>query len=216
MILALETSSLVCGASLHEGDECIAENYLYEPRVHAEKLVSVVAGLFDEQLIRVDKLEAVVVSAGPGSFTGLRIGMSFAKGLVYSDKIPLATVNTMQAFIAGTMQGTNPADTLWVIRSHRDLVYSAQYRNPLSGIEIHYGTIGDLAAWYPDCRRIISNEDLPSIRNIPVTQEKILPSFIGNFYNRYCPGTATNDYDTLVLEYGMEYKPKEWKPGSPA
>jgi tRNA threonylcarbamoyl adenosine modification protein YeaZ len=211
MILALETSSLVCGASLHEGDECIAEKFLYEPKVHAEKLVSLVAGLFEEQLIRVNKLGAVVVSSGPGSFTGLRIGMSFAKGLVYPDKIPLGTVNTMQAFIAGTMGITDPDKTLWVIRSHRDLVYSAQFKDPISAIDIHYGTIGDLSAWYPDCRNIISNADLQLSGNISVVTEKILPSFIGHYYNRYLSGSATNDYDSLILEYGMEYRPKEWK-----
>jgi tRNA threonylcarbamoyl adenosine modification protein YeaZ len=215
MILALETSSLVCGASLHEGDVCTAESFLYEPRVHAEKLVGLGADLLEEQVIRIDKLDAVVVSAGPGSFTGLRIGMSFAKGLVYPHKIPLATVNTMQAFMAGTMSDTLPNETLWLIRSHRDLVYSAVLRKPFSEINIHYGRIDELKHWYPECRNIISNQEIPEINDVPVIQKKILPSYIGNYYMKHCLGSAVLDYDSLVLEYGMEYKPKEWKPDRP-
>lgn len=215
MILALETSSLVCGASLHDGSLCVAESFLYEPRVHAEKLVGLVADLFEEQLIRIDKLDAVVVSSGPGSFTGLRIGMSFAKGLVYPHKIPLGTVNTMQAFMEGTNEMSRPDETLWLIRSHRDLVYSAVFKDPVSEIIIHYGKIDELKNWYPECRNIICNQEIPEINDIPVTQKKILPSFIGNYYTKNCPGSAVLDYDSLVLEYGMEYKPKEWKPGPP-
>ncbi|MCF7832378.1 MAG: tRNA (adenosine(37)-N6)-threonylcarbamoyltransferase complex dimerization subunit type 1 TsaB [Candidatus Marinimicrobia bacterium] len=213
MILALETSSLVCGASLHDNDECIAEVYLKEPRVHAEKLVGLVGQLFEEQKIRVQKLTAVIVSAGPGSFTGLRIGMSFAKGLVYPHQIPLAGVNTMQAFIIGTVAEVDRAkDPLWVIRSHKDYVYMAQFKTDIENIQIRYGQIHHIEEWYPESGLIVCNDTLEEISNIPVLELSILPSMIGNYYIRYMNNTAVTDYDSLVLEYGMDYKPKEWKP----
>jgi tRNA threonylcarbamoyl adenosine modification protein YeaZ len=215
MILSLETSSVICGASLHENDECIAEVFLKEPRVHAEKLVGLVDRLFNEQKIRIPKLTAVVVSAGPGSFTGLRIGMSFAKGLVYPHKTPLAGVNTMKAFMAGTIDGIDKNQTpLWIIRSHKDYIYTAEYKAPIDNIEIRYGQIKDIKEWHPQCEQIICNDPLKEITDIPVIEKDILPSMIGGYYLRHMAGTAVTDYDSLVLEYGMDYKPKEWKPGS--
>ncbi len=212
MILALETSSLICGASLHENGELIAELHLKEARVHAEKLVGLVDQLFQEQKIRVPKLKAVVVSAGPGSFTGLRIGMSFAKGLVYPHRIPLAGVNTMTAYMDATL---NKADLrnkpLWVIRSHKDYIYTAAYHDPVSEIEIRYGQIKDIAEWYPDCTQIICNDPLPEVENIPIVEQDIMASMMADYYLKYKNESAGTDYDSLVLEYGMAYKPKEWK-----
>lgn len=211
----METSSVICGASLHENGECIAESYLKEPRVHAEKLVGLVDKLFEEQTIRVQKIKVVVVSAGPGSFTGLRIGMSFAKGLVYPHNIPLAGVNTMKAFMAGTLgEVAREENPLWIIRSHKDYIYTAEYCDPIDAIHIRYGQIKDIAEWHPHCRQIVCNEKLDEITHVAVTVKDILPSMIGNYYIRYMDDTANTDYDSLVLEYGMDYKPKEWKPGS--
>lgn len=211
----METSSVICGVSLHENGECIAETYLKEPRVHAEKLVGLVDQLFEEQKIRIQKIKAVIVSAGPGSFTGLRIGMSFAKGLVYPYSIPLAGVNTMKAYMAGTLDEVDRNKApLWIIRSHKDYIYTAEYTDPIDEIVIRYGQIKDIADWHPHCKQIICNDTLEEISDIPVIEKDILPSMIGSYYLRHMNGTAVSDYDTLVLEYGMDYKPKEWKPGS--
>ncbi|MEA2077679.1 MAG: tRNA (adenosine(37)-N6)-threonylcarbamoyltransferase complex dimerization subunit type 1 TsaB [Candidatus Marinimicrobia bacterium] len=215
MILSMETSSVICGVSLHENEECIAEVYLKEPRVHAERLVGLVGKLFEEQKIRVQRLSAVVVSAGPGSFTGLRIGMSFAKGLVYPHQIPLAGVNTMKAYMAGTIENADRSkNPLWVIRSHKDYIYMAELKDPIDEIKIQYGQIKDINDWYPHCAQIVCNDKLEEISNIPVIEKDILPSMIGNYYIRHVNESAVTDYDSLVLEYGMDYKPKEWKPGS--
>ncbi len=210
MILAIETSSLICGASLHSGGECISENYLEQARVHAEKLAGIVRDLLEEQKIRIQKLDAVAVSAGPGSFTGLRIGMSFAKGLVYPHRIPLAAVNSMKAFIAGNREEAVPGKKpVWVIHSHRDNIYAAELRAPVDSVNIRYGKVEDLAIWYPECRQIISNTDI-DIPGIALIKKPILPSVIGNYYVQYMSGEAVTDYDSLALEYGMNYKPKEW------
>lgn len=215
MILALETSSLICGASLHENGELIAELHLKEARVHAEKLVGLVDRLFTEQKIRVPKLKAVIVSAGPGSFTGLRIGMSFAKGLVYPHSIALAGVNTMKAYMHSTLAKVDlNKNPLWVIRSHKDYIYTAEYKNLINDIDIRYGQIKDIAEWYSDCGQIICNDKLPEIKEIPVLENDIMASMMAEYYLTYQNDSANTDYDSLVLEYGMAYKPKEWKPTS--
>lgn len=216
MILAIETSSKVCGVSLHDRDLCVAERFLEEERVHAEKLVTLTAELLEEQQIRIPSLQAVVVSAGPGSFTGLRIGMSFAKGLVYPHRIPLAAVNSMYAYIASCRDLIAAEEkALWLIRSHRDFVYMASYAPEFPKLRIRFGKTGEIVQSYPDCRHLISNTvpevPLPGIR---ITRRSILPSMIGNYYQQYEPGSANCDYDSLVLEYGMAYKPKEWVDGT--
>jgi len=210
MLLAIETSSLVCGASLHGDGECIAESYLEQPRVHAEKLAVLVRDLFEEQSLRIEKLDAVAVSAGPGSFTGLRIGMSFAKGLVYPHRIPLAGVNTMMAFMEGNLGHADPAKhPVAVIHSHRDHIYTAAFADADGEAGIRYGRIEDIPAWYPDCRQIIANAGI-GVRGYELLQRPVLPSVIGEYYLRKLAGSAVRDYDSLVLEYGMKYKPKEW------
>jgi tRNA threonylcarbamoyl adenosine modification protein YeaZ len=210
MLLAIETSSLVCGASLHAAGECIAESYLEQPRVHAEKLAVLVRDLFEEQSLGIEKLDAVAVSAGPGSFTGLRIGMSFAKGLVYPHRIPLAGVNTMKAFMEGNRGDADPAKhPVAVIHSHGDHIYTAAFAGVAGETGIRYGRVKDIPAGYPDCRQIIANADI-GVRDRELLQRPVLPSVIGEYYLRNLDGSAVRDYDRLVLEYGMKYKPKEW------
>jgi tRNA threonylcarbamoyl adenosine modification protein YeaZ len=215
MILAIETSSLVCGVSLHDEDSCVAEIYLEEERVHAEKLAVLTAKILEEQTIRVPQLDAVVVSSGPGSFTGLRIGMSFAKGLAYPQQLPLAGVNTMQAFVAGTGKLSDPSEhPVWIIRSHRDFVYMAEAAESPETIRIIYDKIGELRSHFPRCRHAIVNTGMNVEDNdIRLTQRPVLPSLIGSFYRLYRNGSAERDYDKVLLDYGMDYKPREWKAG---
>ena len=211
----METSSVICGVSLHENGECIAEKYLKEPRVHAEKLVGLAGQLLEDQKIRIQKLKAIAVSAGPGSFTGLRIGMSFAKGLAFPHRLPLAAVNTMKAFMSGTLDEVKRDNKpVWIIRSHRDYIYTAELNDLIDKIKIKYGQIKDISEWHPDCKKIICNDKLIEIEHIPVIEKDILPSMIGDYYIKHMNNTATTDYDSLFLEYGMDYKPKEWKPGT--
>lgn len=215
MILAIETSSLVCGVSLHDAENCVAETYLEEERVHAERLAGMTAELLESQSVSIPALEAVLVSAGPGSFTGLRIGMSFAKGLVYPQRLPLAAVNTMQAYISGTEQDAGSGEkTVWVIRSHRDFYYMSEKSADIRETKIIYDKFAGLKDHFPACRHIICNSEInPKDPGIRFTRRSILPSMIGGFYRRYTPDAANRDYDHAMLDYGMDYKPRQWEGG---
>lgn len=87
-VLGIETSQSVCSVGLVYDTEQ-AERTVVAPNVHSEQLL-----LLIQELCAVAKLDAVAVSIGPGSFTGLRIGLSTAKGLCYSLSIPLLAVPT--------------------------------------------------------------------------------------------------------------------------
>ena len=94
-ILNIETSTKLCSASLSE-DGVIVKNLEYKLGLsHATKLLVFVEDLLKTLRDNHQKLDAVAISAGPGSYTGLRIGVSTAKGLCYGFNIPLISINTL-------------------------------------------------------------------------------------------------------------------------
>ena len=120
-LLAIETSSSVCGIALFQEDELIDIQEAVLNREHAEKLP-----LFYEKLITINdvhlsSLDGIAVSIGPGSFTGLRIGLSYAKGLAYSVGIPLVPVPTLEANVKGVNQEEGKFRS--ILYSHKDIVY---------------------------------------------------------------------------------------------
>ena len=101
-ILAIETATPVCGIALFRQGELveIREKTLY--REHAEKLPLFFEDLREATNLKLGKLDGIAVSIGPGSFTGLRIGLSYAKGLAFSVDIPLVPVSTLLAMCFGS------------------------------------------------------------------------------------------------------------------
>lgn len=96
ILLSLETSTDVCSVAVHDGDKCLAEAVIREPQAHAAKLAPSIERVMREAQIGMHDLEAVAVSSGPGSYTGLRIGTSTAKGLCFGLDIPLVSIGTLE------------------------------------------------------------------------------------------------------------------------
>ena len=94
-VLGIETATSVCAAALVTEGRVTAESLLDAGRVHAERLMGQIVQVLGES--GAGGLDGVAVSIGPGSFTGLRIGVSVAKGLVLARNIPLAAVPTLEA-----------------------------------------------------------------------------------------------------------------------
>jgi tRNA threonylcarbamoyladenosine biosynthesis protein TsaB len=130
LVLGIETSGLAGSVALCRGTECLSEVRLEEaPRRHAQTLVSQIGALLSQAGHTVRGLDAVAVSVGPGSFTGLRVGVVCAKTLAYATGCRLAAVDTLQAIAANS-----PAevDRVYVIADAlRGDAYVATYR--LSG-----------------------------------------------------------------------------------
>jgi tRNA threonylcarbamoyladenosine biosynthesis protein TsaB len=96
-ILNLETSTKNCSVSLAENGKTVLCKEISEQGFsHAEKLHVFIEEILQEVNINITQLEAIAVSKGPGSYTGLRIGVSSAKGLCYALGIPLISIDTMQ------------------------------------------------------------------------------------------------------------------------
>ena len=95
-ILLLETATQICSAALEKDGKIITEIHSDEPNAHSSKLAVFIDKLLKENGLKPQELEAVCVSSGPGSYTGLRIGVSSAKGICYALGIPLLSVPTLE------------------------------------------------------------------------------------------------------------------------
>ena len=99
MILSLETSTSVCSLALHQEGLCLAEQVYNIPKSHATLMPEVIRQLLDNLNIERSALEAIAISDGPGSYTGLRIGTATGKGLCSALEIPLISVNSLDIMI---------------------------------------------------------------------------------------------------------------------
>ncbi len=108
IILNIETSTEVCSVTLAENGNTLFQKESTEGLNHSELLTVFIRDLFKENDFDLKNIDAVAVSKGPGSYTGLRIGVSVAKGLCYGLNIPLIGVGSLEAMGVHTAQ--NPAD----------------------------------------------------------------------------------------------------------
>ncbi|WON95273.1 tRNA (adenosine(37)-N6)-threonylcarbamoyltransferase complex dimerization subunit type 1 TsaB [Sphingobacterium sp. UGAL515B_05] len=101
LILQIDTSTTVCSVALSENGQTLQVIDLDEPNAHAAKLTILIEEILKQTGRKMQDLNAVAVSMGPGSYTGLRIGVSTAKGLCYALDIPLIAINTLEALFLG-------------------------------------------------------------------------------------------------------------------
>ena len=106
-ILAVDTSTEACSVALQIGDKTIAK-FADEPRSHSRLLMPMVQEVLAEADIRVNQLDAIGVSIGPGSFTGLRIGFAAVQGMAYGADIPVVPVSTLELITATYTRQENP------------------------------------------------------------------------------------------------------------
>lgn len=97
LILCIETGTDICSVGIARDGELVSLRESDEGRDHAKKVAVFVDELLSETGISPDELDAVAVGMGPGSYTGLRIGVSFAKGLCYGLQIPLLAIGSLDA-----------------------------------------------------------------------------------------------------------------------
>jgi tRNA threonylcarbamoyladenosine biosynthesis protein TsaB len=124
IILSLETSTHVCSVALHENGILLASAVTHREQSHAAKLAVLIDQVLNLTDTRVEDLDAVAISSGPGSYTGLRIGTSTAKGLCYACNIPLIAVSSLDSLaVAAGMVNTSGALLCPMIDARRMEVY---------------------------------------------------------------------------------------------
>lgn len=135
-LLHIETSTTMCSVALSENDTLIASKEINEGYTHAENLHVFIQDLLNETQIDTKELNAIAVSKGPGSYTGLRIGVSAAKGLAYALNIPLLSVDTLQVMSAQA-RTTHPGEGFFcpMLDARRMEVYTAVYDTELNRVK---------------------------------------------------------------------------------
>jgi len=133
LIINIETATQTCSVSLAKDGELLALRELNEKNIHAEVLTIFIQEVMTDAALQLTDIDAVAVSMGPGSYTGLRIGVSTAKGLCYSLDKPLIAVDSLQAmasFASKSLKTKISDHTLFVpmIDARRMEVYTAFYK----------------------------------------------------------------------------------------
>jgi tRNA threonylcarbamoyladenosine biosynthesis protein TsaB len=101
MILAIETATEVCSASLAHGGAVLAVRSVNEKNIHSERLLTLIDEVLKESGRTMNDIDAIAVSIGPGSFTGLRIGLSTAKGLAMAHGLSIVAIPTLDGIAEG-------------------------------------------------------------------------------------------------------------------
>lgn len=128
MILAIETATNVCSVVFCDDDGLMHEKRIKKRGTHSEQLFLFIEGLMEEHGFSIPDLDAVLVSQGPGSYTGLRISASAVKGLLFQTEVPLYGVNTLASFAIQVMEENPETETIHsIIDARRVHVYHQQF-----------------------------------------------------------------------------------------
>jgi tRNA threonylcarbamoyladenosine biosynthesis protein TsaB len=137
-LLHIETATPLCSVALSQNDQLIRAVESETPNAHSSLLSVYINELLDASGVSMRQLSAVSVSNGPGSYTGLRIGLSTAKGICYGLDIPLIVISTLQILAATELMENNslPENGLIIplMDARRMEVFTAAYSNKLTEI----------------------------------------------------------------------------------
>lgn len=164
-ILLLESATDSCSVALSDGETLLCEKYLYVPKVHDKMMASLADQILKENGITTKECVAVAVSSGPGSYMGLRIGASLAKGIAYGAGIKLVAVNTLaviaQCALDNSLLEKGETEIVPMIDAGRMEVYTATFSSDMDELS-------------PTAAKVLDTESFAQ----ELKQEKIL--FTGN------------------------------------
>ena len=131
-LLALDTSSDACSVAMQIGDD-VLERHIVQPKEHTNLLISMIRDLRDEASITLEKLDAIVLGNGPGSFIGMRIAASVAQGLAFGSGLKIVPVSSMAAVAAEVMDTHSATDVVVAQDARMNEVYLGIYRSDAGG-----------------------------------------------------------------------------------
>ncbi|MEK7748723.1 MAG: tRNA (adenosine(37)-N6)-threonylcarbamoyltransferase complex dimerization subunit type 1 TsaB [Bacteroidota bacterium] len=130
MILGIETSTTVCSVGLSGDENQAIERSMVESRIHYEKLQTLIQAVLKEAGARVGDIDAVAISIGPGSFTGLRVGLSTAKGLCFSIEKRLLAIPSFEAIATAAARSYPLYERFFIaLDAKQSDFYTGSFRN---------------------------------------------------------------------------------------
>jgi tRNA threonylcarbamoyladenosine biosynthesis protein TsaB len=195
-ILGIETSTAVCSVGIVDENGGMRERSLVESHIHSEKLLTLIDEVCGSSF---KSLRGVAVSIGPGSFTGLRIGLSTAKGLCFGLGIPLAVVPTFQAIARCASRKKKVHSLAICLDAKQGEYYTASWHNDAEGTELEC-SVQMLAM--PDVLRIITGSAL-IVTDCLGALQKADASLQGENVHQFCSGAIVAELGKRMLENGQ-------------
>lgn len=210
-VLAIETSGSICGASVYFDDEKYTTASVIWKNRHSDKLFDVIDNVLKLAEISLSDLEWIAVSSGPGSFTGLRIGMSAVKGIAFGLSIPVLPVPTFEALALQLSSSLNVKSEFAIINKvNTEELYVEKYSSNENGYEItqklqiiNSNDVAIYTSKYLTFGNFVEKKSSKSQFAQPQ------PEFIAKWGRLYGKNLITTEYDYLEPNYVKNFIVKE-------
>ncbi len=168
-ILCIESSAAVCSVGFYQEDHELGYRQDLNGFKHSERLAG-----FIEDLLKLAKPDAIAISKGPGSYTGLRIGVSLAKGLAYGFGVPLISVATLEA-LAEHLRSLRQEDALYypMVDARRMEVYTAGYNEVGQEIDPTKALVVEADSLAGDKKKLLFGDGADKLRDLLAHREDI-------------------------------------------
>lgn len=212
-LLVLETSGEICGVCVYYNETKYAESTVRIKNVHSEKLIQLVEQTLSSAGAELKDVRAVAVSSGPGSFTGLRIGMSTAKGIAFGASLPVVAVPTFDAL---------------ALQISQYMIAGAEFSiaNKVNVDEVYFASFVKNSSGSTECSEQISVIPRSQLDNIAVDAGKIIygnalpgnrpawpsPLYIAKWADMFGKDLLNYDYDYAEPFYLKNFVAKKSKP----
>ena len=198
IILSVETSSTICSTAIIENGEiliCVEESC---PREHIEKLPGFVKKAFNKSNKTISDVDAIAVSIGPGSFTGLRIGLGFSKGMAFSRGLPIIPVPTMLS-LAYSLKDEKPKNGILFSHSKKVFYQCFEWQNNMPSVK------GE--AIVTDIESIMEKKELDFHSNCENFFQNDIKIISANHSSSHIALLAYKFYDEWMIEKPYELVP---------
>ena len=153
MLLAIDTATDILSLAVHDGEMLLAESTLMVGRNHSALLAPLIEQAMAQSGVDKDDLTALTACIGPGSYTGLRIGVALAKGMAAVRDLPLVPVNTLDIIAAAQDRASESATLIVTVPAGRQRLIWASYRNAGAGwMRINEARLGSWDDLFENCQ----------------------------------------------------------------
>ncbi len=204
-VLGIDTSTVTGGVALLSDDRLVGESVLNIRTTHSERLLPALERLLADAGITVKELDLLSVVTGPGSFTGLRIGVGTAKGLSYALGVPIVGVTTLEGY--GWQFKFFPGIVVAMVDARRENVFWQAFREGIALVDPSYGSLQSVLDWCSCSKRseeqflfvgdgaINYGEQIRASQSVPPSQNLLRPSAVAHLgYTRYLQGEHSDAF----------------------
>ena len=204
-ILALETSSSICSVAITHNEEILSMEEKNVKRKHAELLPDLTKTSLNNIKKTLDDIDAIAISIGPGSFTGLRIGLGFSKGIAYAKNLPIIPIPSMLS-LAYSLRKYEPKQG--ILHSHASKIFFQTFRwknnIPFPNEEVCVGEIDDYLnilshGFHCNCENLLQN-----LKGLQIAKPS--SSNIGKLASIYFEDLVVYEPYSLVPSYIAPFK----------